>query len=495
MKKIKCNVIASKAKQSFLLLVFLSSTVFSQVGWTPVTGFGTNPGNLNMYSYVPAGISAKAPLVVVMHGCTQNATTVSSESGWNTLADRHKFYVVYPEQVSANNSSYCFNWFQTGDQDRNQGEVLSIKQMVDYMKANYNIDTTKIFATGLSAGACMTNVMLACYPEIFAKGAVMAGAPHKSATNFSQAISVGQGTVTKTPSAWGALVTAEYPSYTGPYPTVAVFHGSSDAVININNETEIMKQWTDVHATDQTADAVVNSFNGNSFVTKNIFNDNNGNEVVETYTLSGMGHAIALDTGACYQKCGKTGSYALEVYLSSTFWAAYFFDILVPPYTITGLQTVNANQTGVTYSVANTSGSTYNWTVPAGATITSGQGTNQITVNFGTQSGYVEVTEVQNNTCKNGPTKIFVTVTNGSGVNNFKEEEIKILQSGGNSFVVKTNKQEYCRVKIYNSLGAVVFDEEVLSNTSVLLRLDMGIYVAEVKSENTIQVKKLFVID
>jgi hypothetical protein len=217
--------------------------------------------------------------------------------------------------------------------------------------------------------------------------------------------------------------------------------------------------------------------------------------VVETYTLSGMGHAIALDTGACYQKCGKTGTYALEVYFSSTFWAAYFFDILIPPYVITGIQTVSANQASVTYSVINTSGSTYNWMVPAGAVIVSGQGTNQITVDFGTQSGYIEVTETQSGNCKNGPVKLFVTVNNGSGINNFKEEEIKILQTGGNSFVVKSKKEKQLQVKIYNSLGAVVFDENMLSNTSVLLRLDGGIYIAEVRSGNFMQTKKLFVID
>jgi poly(hydroxyalkanoate) depolymerase family esterase len=480
-------------KLFFILTVFLFVKTFSQ-SLTPVTGFGSNPGSLNMYSYVPAGLSVKAPLVVVMHGCTQNAATVSQESGWNTLADRHKFYLVYPEQIAANNSSNCFNWFQAGDQDRNQGEVLSIKQMVDYMKANYNVDTTKIFVTGLSAGACMTTIMLACYPEIFAKGAVMAGAPHKAASNATQAYYVGIGTVTNTPAAWGTLVTNENPSYTGPYPTVAVFHGSSDNVVNINNETEIMKQWTNVHATDQTADATISSFNGNSFVTKNIYNDNSGNEVVETYTLSGMGHAIALDTGNCYQKCGKTGTYALEVYFSSTFWAAYFFDILIPPYTISGIQIVSANQTSVTYSVTNTSGSTYNWTVPAGASIVSGQGTNQITVNFGTQSGYVEVTETQSGNCKNGPVKLFITV-GSTGINTFTAEEIKISQTGGNTFLIKTKNDKRCNVKIYNSFGAVVFEGDVMSNTSVLLNLNLGMYIAEVKTENNTQLKKLFVID
>ena len=128
-------------------------------------------------------ISNMQPLVVVMHGCTQTATQYATESGWNVLANQHQFYTVYPEQIAANNSSSCFNWFNYGDQNRGQGEALSIKQMIDYMKINYSIDANRIYVTGLSAGACMTNIMLAAYPDVLAKGAVMAGAPFKSATS------------------------------------------------------------------------------------------------------------------------------------------------------------------------------------------------------------------------------------------------------------------------------------------------------------------------
>ncbi|MGZ3864525.1 MAG: extracellular catalytic domain type 1 short-chain-length polyhydroxyalkanoate depolymerase [Bacteroidia bacterium] len=477
-----------------VLFVLFSFFCTAQTGITPVANFGSNPGNLNMYVHVPSGIAPNAPLVVMMHGCTQNAVTVSQESGWNQLSDRHKFYVVYPEQNSANNSSNCFNWFQAGDQDRGQGEVLSIRQMVDYMTTNYSIDSTRIFVTGLSAGACMTNVMLACYPEVFSKGAVMAGAPHKAASDALTAYNVGQGTVTKTPAQWGSLVTAENPSYSGNYPTVAVFHGSSDPVVNINNETEIMKQWTNVHGADQTADVAVNSYNGNAFVTKNVFNDNNGKEVVETFTLSGMGHAVALDTGSCYQKCGKTGTYALQVYFSSTFWAAYFFDILIPPYAINGSQNVSVNQTGVTYSVTNTSGSTYNWTVPSGASIVSGQGTNQITVNFGVQSGYIEVTETQSNNCLNGPSKLYIIIGN-TAIGDYAGEEIEIYQTDGKSFFIKTKTQKIFSVKIYNALGEVVFDNHVQSNSAEQVQLPDGIYTTEIKGENGLSVKKIVIIN
>ena len=108
-----------------------------------VANFGSNPGNLKMNRHVPAGMPANAPLVVAMHGCTQPVSEYA-KAGWNELADRHKFYVVYPEQQSANNSANCFNWFgkfnQPSDKTnltRGRGENLSIKQMVDKMKADF----------------------------------------------------------------------------------------------------------------------------------------------------------------------------------------------------------------------------------------------------------------------------------------------------------------------------------------------------------------------
>ncbi|HTA61963.1 MAG TPA: PHB depolymerase family esterase [Bacteroidia bacterium] len=466
-----------------IILVAFSVSIYAQTGWQTVSSFGTNPGNLNMYSYVPTGITGKAPLVVVMHGCTQNAITVATQSGWNTLADRHKFFVMYPEQNSANNSSTCFNWFVQGDENRNQGEAYSIKQMVDYMKAHYNIDTTQIFATGLSAGACMTNVMLACYPDVFKAGAVMAGAPYKAGSSALYGY-----TTAPTPQAWGDSVKTGYPAYTGAYPKVAVFQGSSDFVVSPSNETEIMKQWTNIHGTDQTADATVSSFNGNAFVTKNTYNDNNGNEVVETYTLSGMGHAIALDTGSCYQQCGATGTYALEVYFSSTFWAAYFFNILNNnAVSVNGLQTVLANQASVTYSVTSTSNTTYTWTVPAGASITNGQGTNQITVTFSTTSGNVSVTETSSS-CKVGPLNLFVNVSGSSAINQIvnSNNDVLVYPNPSKGQINIQSKNMLQIIKITNLLGEVIYSKQQVNtkeNSIDVSSYPIGIYLLYTQEE------------
>lgn len=467
-----------------IAFLFATTLIHAQT-WTQVTGFGTNPANLNMYSYVPTGIIGNAPLVVVMHGCTQNATTVAAQSGWNTLANRHKFYVVYPEQIAANNSSLCFNWFVTGDIQRNQGEAYSIKQMVDYMKAHYGIDTTQIFVTGLSAGACMTNVMMACYPDIFKAGAVMAGAPYKAGASALYGY-----TTTISPTAWGDSVKSAYPTYTGAYPKVAVFQGSADFVVSPSNETEIMKQWTNVHGASQTPASTISSFNGNAYVTKNIYNDPSGTEVMETYTISGMGHAIALDTGSCYQQCGQTGTYALEVYFSSCFWAAYFFNILNNnAINISGVTTVTVNQTEVTYSVTSTASTTYTWTVPAGTSITSGQGTNQITVNLGSTSGNVSVSETNSVSCKVGPLNLFVTVGSTTGINQVASSNQFTLYPNPTDGIIHIQSTRVLQtVKVLNSLGEIIQQLTINADKSSidLSSYPAGIYILSLQEEGKV---------
>lgn len=94
---------------------------------TPVATFGANPGNLLMFTYVPQGMPNSAPVVFALHGCTEAATDLEA-AGWNQLADTYKFYVVYPQQQSANNTEECFNFFgntsgSTADITRGQGRL------------------------------------------------------------------------------------------------------------------------------------------------------------------------------------------------------------------------------------------------------------------------------------------------------------------------------------------------------------------------------------
>src|SRR5207248_10109719 len=132
----------------------------------------SNPGALRMWTYVPKPLQSSPPLVVVLHGCTQSAASYVNGAGWASLADEHGFVLLAPEQQQVNNHKSCFTWFQPGDIARGKGEALSIRQMIDRAVHDHNLDPSRIFVTGLSAGGAMTSVMLATYPEIFAGGAI-----------------------------------------------------------------------------------------------------------------------------------------------------------------------------------------------------------------------------------------------------------------------------------------------------------------------------------
>src|SRR3954469_1470415 len=143
-----------------------------------IQDFGTNPGALDMYEYVPEGLPAGRPLVVVMHGCTQTASSMEV-AGWEALADAYDFALVYPQQRSANQSLSCFDWYVPGDIARDAGEAASVVQMVDTEIATHGVDRRRVYVTGLSAGGAFTAVMLAAYPDRFAAGSIMSGLPYR----------------------------------------------------------------------------------------------------------------------------------------------------------------------------------------------------------------------------------------------------------------------------------------------------------------------------
>lgn len=131
---------------------------------TEVVRFEPNPGDLRMKLFLPESLSAGAPLVVVLHGCTQTAAGYADVAGWIALASELRFAVLCPEQTRANNANLCFNWFQPGDTTRGAGEAASIHAMVQWALGAHDLDPSRVFVTGLSAGGAMTAVMLATYP-------------------------------------------------------------------------------------------------------------------------------------------------------------------------------------------------------------------------------------------------------------------------------------------------------------------------------------------
>ncbi|WP_082578417.1 PHB depolymerase family esterase [Lysobacter sp. Root690] len=289
---------------------------------TEVTGFGSNPGNLRMFKYLPPDLPANAPLVVAMHGCSQSAASYDAETGWELLAQRWHFAVVLPQQQSANNSSGCFNWFETGDTTRGQGEALSIKQMIDKMRADHGSAADRVYVTGLSSGGAMTAVMLATYPEVFAGGAIVAGIPYRCATSSSAAFSCMSPGSDLTPAQWGDKVRAAS-THTGPWPIVSIWHGDADYVVRPANATESLQQWTNVHGIDQLADVEDNV----AGYPHKVYRDAQGHARVETYTITGMGHGTPVDPGTGESQCGTAGAYVLDVNICSSYYIGRFWGL------------------------------------------------------------------------------------------------------------------------------------------------------------------------
>jgi poly(hydroxyalkanoate) depolymerase family esterase len=257
---------------------------------TEVTNFGTNPSNLQMYVYVPNSVAARPAVVVAVHYCTGSGPVFYSNTEYASLADRYGFIVIYP---SVTRSSKCFDVSSPQALTRGGGsDPVGIKSMVDWVTRTYNADTGRVFATGVSSGAMMTNVLLGDYPDVFAGGSAFAGVPFGcfATTNGSEWNSeCAQGRVIHTPQEWGNLVRNAYPGYTGPRPRMQLWHGTADDTLRYPNFGEMIKQWTNVQGLTQTPSATDSPQSG---WTRTRYGATGDKAPVEAISLQGVTHDV-----------------------------------------------------------------------------------------------------------------------------------------------------------------------------------------------------------
>lgn len=302
---------------------FQNSPGSGEVRMTETTNFGADPGALRMLSYVPEGLAPGAPLVVVLHGCTQRAEAHAEAAGWLTLADRYGFAVIAPEQRQGNNPNRCFNWYEPAHARRGRGEAASIRSMAAHAVRAHGLDAGRVFVTGLSAGGAMTCVMLAAYPDVFAGGGVVAGLPFGVADNLQAALGAMMGGDRRSAKNLGDRVRRAGPAG-GRVPRLSIWHGDADGTVKPSNAGEIAKQWASAHGLPAEPTAT-EALPGR---TRAVWRSPETGEVLmESVLIKGFGHGTPLSTGGA-EGVGSAAPYMLEAGVSSSLEIARFWGIV-----------------------------------------------------------------------------------------------------------------------------------------------------------------------
>lgn len=302
----------------------------------------SNPGNLRARIYVPPGLKGPMPLLVVLHGCTQEADGYDRGAGWSLLAERHGFALLYPEQKRDNNPNLCFNWYQRADATRGSGEAASIAAMVEAMRLRHGVDGGRVFVTGLSAGGAMAAVMLATYPDVFAGGAIIAGLPYGCASSLPDAFECMAGRGFGEPARLADKVRAASP-HRGAWPRISIWQGSADRIVAPANADALLHQWAGVHGLGPKPDRV-EVVDGHP---RRVWLGREGQELIEHFTIDGMAHGTPLMPGTGEGQSGEARAHMLDVGLSSTDRIAAFFD-LGPEVASRGNRATGTSRSGTT---------------------------------------------------------------------------------------------------------------------------------------------------
>ena len=282
-----------------------------------------------MFMHLPAVLApGKLPLVVVLHGCTQTAASISNATGWNKLADEYGFYVLYPQQTFSNNPAGCFNWFHKNDISKDEGEVLSIKQMVDMAKDSFSIDSTRIFVFGISAGAAMGVALLANYPSLFNTGAMLAGGPFMSTGSWINGIGAMHSPKKQSADILAAKVRQQNPDYKGNYPRLIVMHGKQDNVVNIKNSYQLISQWAAINNMDSVADDSVLSFTGDKNINRYSYKNTFHETKIIFYEVDQLGHELMIDPGVGKYQGGEREMFTVDKGFYSVYWIGKEFGII-----------------------------------------------------------------------------------------------------------------------------------------------------------------------
>lgn len=244
--------------------------------------------------YLPATRRGRLPLLVMLHGCLQDADDFAAGTGMNELADAGPFLVVYPEQPRSANPRGCWNWFRAAHQERDRGEPAILAGLVRRVMAAHDVDPARVYVAGMSAGGGMAVILAATYPELFAAAGVHSGVAYKAGDGlWSGLFAMHAGARQPERHAEAAFRQAGAAARVVP---LIVFHGDRDRVTRVANARQIASQWARLgelasgRAASRAAESPGRSADGRGY-RRAVERDADGATLVETWIVHGLGHA------------------------------------------------------------------------------------------------------------------------------------------------------------------------------------------------------------
>lgn len=202
--------------------------------------FSGPTGELDYRLYVPAGLQpGQAPLLLMLHGCTQSAEDFALGTRMNSLAGAQGYVIAYPQQSVQRNRNRCWNWFRGGDQQREQGEPALLAALTRHLITELALDTRRVYVAGLSAGGAMAAVLASTHPDLFAAIGVHSGLPIGLASDVPSAFAAMRtGKAGGRRRSVGATATS---SSSARVPAI-VFHGDGDTTVHPHNGHGVVAQ-------------------------------------------------------------------------------------------------------------------------------------------------------------------------------------------------------------------------------------------------------------
>ncbi len=249
--------------------------------------FTCEAGSREYKVYVPSSAAGKTlPLLIMLHGCTQDPDDFAVGTRMNRLAEEHGFIVAYPRQPMHANQSACWNWFNVNDQLRDAGEPSIIAGITRAITAEFRVDSERVYIAGLSAGGAMAAIMSVTYPDLFAATGVHSGLAHGAATDLVSAFAAMRGG----PRSAAPQTRNNLHNRTNHRMRMIVFHGKADQTVHPSNGERIHAEARAKFADSAQETRYDGSIGGRTY-TRRLIADANGFSHAEHWTIEGLGHA------------------------------------------------------------------------------------------------------------------------------------------------------------------------------------------------------------